>query len=49
MHIEGLYIEHGGADSNAFWDVSLSTRLLEHAGVETERTGLSVDIDAVTG
>lgn len=49
MHIKGLYVEHGGADSNEFWDASFSPALLDHAGVETGNTGISVAIDAITG
>lgn len=45
----GVFIEHGGADSNEFWDATFTRPQLAYAEVETERNGISVAIDAETG
>lgn len=45
----GVFIEHGGADTNEFWDVCFTREQLAHAETETESNGISVVIDPATG
>lgn len=45
-----VHIDHGGADTDEFWDVSLDPEQLSYAQVDgDERTGFSISLDLTTG
>lgn len=45
-----VHVEHGAADTNEFWDVSLTPLQLSYAGVETQdMRGFSISLDLATG
>lgn len=47
--VNGVYIEHGGADSNEFWDASFTREQLAYADITSDRRGISIVIDQTTG
>lgn len=45
-----VHVEHGGADTDEFWDVGLSDLQLVHAGVQSDdRRGFSMHVDQESG